>query len=86
MFERDEINRRVDVKQLHILLESDPIPQLPIAVRKGMDKPLSEALRTALVNLHTTPAGAASLKRLGATRFEPAQHTDYTFLQHLIAE
>ena len=37
VLQRPEILRKVDVKHLHVLATSAPIPQLPLAVRSDLD-------------------------------------------------
>jgi phosphonate transport system substrate-binding protein len=84
VFERPEIKRRVDVKKLHVLVESDPIPPLPIAVRGDLDSGLVKRLRAALLDLNQGAAGVALLTRIGATHFAASEHTEYAGLSYLI--
>ena len=84
VFERPEIKRRVDVKKLHILVESDPIPPLPIAVRGDLDSALVKRLRAAVLDLNQGAAGAALLARIGATHFAASEHAEYAGLSYLI--
>jgi phosphonate transport system substrate-binding protein len=84
MFESPEIKRRVDVKKLHVLVESDPIPPLPIAVRGDLDRALVKRLRAAMLNLVEGDAGAALLARIGATHFAASEHAEYADLSYLI--
>ncbi len=84
VFERPEIKRRVDVKKLHVLVESDPIPPLPIAVRGDLDSGLVKRLRAALLDLNQGDAGAALLARIGATHFAASEHAEYAGLSYLI--
>lgn len=84
VFERPEIKRRVDTGRLRVLLESDPIPPLPIAVRDDLDAALMEGLRDALLNLAVTEDGSALLARMGATHFAAAAHAEYAALSQLI--
>ncbi|MBI5460841.1 MAG: phosphate/phosphite/phosphonate ABC transporter substrate-binding protein [Gammaproteobacteria bacterium] len=84
VFERPEIKRRVDVNQLRILVESDPIPPLPIAVRGDLDSGLLKRLRAALLDLNRGSEGTALLTRLGATHLAAAEHADYARLARLV--
>ncbi|MBI5040248.1 MAG: phosphate/phosphite/phosphonate ABC transporter substrate-binding protein [Gammaproteobacteria bacterium] len=84
VFERPEIKRRVDVNKLHVLVESDPIPPLPIAVRGDLDSGLVKRLRAALLDLNQGDAGAALLARIGATHFAASEHAEYAGLSYLI--
>jgi len=84
VFERPEIKRRVDVKKLHVLVESDPIPPLPIAVRGDLDSDLVKRLRAALLDLNQGAAGVALLTRIGATHFAASEHAEYAGLSYLI--
>ena len=84
VFERPEIKRRVDVKKLHVLVESDPIPPLPIAVRGDLDSGLVKRLLAALLDLNQGAAGTALLARIGATHFAASEHAEYAGLSYLI--
>lgn len=84
VFERPEIKRRVDTAQLQVLVESDAIPPLPLAVRGDLDNELVKRLRAALLNLNQDPAGPALLARIGATHLAPAEHAEYVRLSRLI--
>jgi len=84
VFERPEIKRRVDVKKLRVLVESDPIPPLPIAVRGELDSGLVKRLRAALLDLNQGTAGTALLARIGATHFAASEHAEYAGLSYLI--
>lgn len=86
VLERPEITRRIDVNKLRVLLESSPIPTLPIAVRDDMSKDRVAALVSALGKLHAIPGGHTALARVGATHIMPAQHAEYTALQYLMAQ
>ena len=84
VFERPEIKRRVDTQQLQVLVESDPIPPLPIAVRGDLDGELVKRVRSALLNLNQDTAGPALLARIGATHITAAEHAEYVPLSRLI--
>lgn len=84
VFERPEITRRLDTGRLRVLLESAPVPPLPIAVRGDLDPALTKALRDALLNLARTTEGSTLLARMGATHFAAAGHPEYAGLVRLI--
>jgi len=74
----------VDTQQLQVLVESDPIPPLPIAVRGDLDGELVKRVRSALLNLNQDTAGPALLARIGATHITAAEHAEYVPLSRLI--
>jgi phosphonate transport system substrate-binding protein len=84
VFERPEIKRRVDVGRLHILLEGEPVPPLPIAARGDLPPTLVAQLRAALLDLAATADGPALLARLGASHLVAAEHAEYARLADLI--
>ncbi len=77
LLQRPEILRKVDVKRLHILAESQPIPQLPLAVRGDLDARLVRQLLTALLELPAAAGGPVILEKMGALRFDAATDADY---------
>jgi phosphonate transport system substrate-binding protein len=83
VFERPEIKRRVDIGRLRVLIESAPLPPLPIAVRGDLDPAVIERLRDALLHLAKTADGSALLTRMGATHFAAAAHAEYAALPAL---
>lgn len=86
VLQRPEILRNVDVKRLHVLASSQPIPQLPVAVRDDLDPRLVRRLLAALLDLPGTPDGPAILERAGALRFEAATDAEYAAVKRLMAE
>jgi phosphonate transport system substrate-binding protein len=83
VLQRSEITRRIDVRRLRILAESEAIPPLPVAVRADLDPQLVRRLREVLLEMADTPEGLPALAHIGATRFAPAAHGDYAALQVL---
>lgn len=86
LLQRPEILRKVDVKRLHILAESQPIPQLPLAVRADLDKRLVQRLLAALLELPAAAGGPAVLEKMGALRVDAATDTDYAVVIRLMAD
>ena len=86
LLQRPEILRNVDVKRLHVLAASQLIPQLPIAVRDGLDARLVQRLLTTLLQLHDAPDGPAILANVGALRFERTSDAEYAVVTRLMAE
>lgn len=86
VLQRPEILRNVDVKRLHVLASSQPIPQLPVAVRGDLDPRLVRRLLAALLELPGTADGPAILARAGALRFEAASDAEYEAVKRLMAE
>ena len=80
IFERPEVRRHLDPARLQVLAESDPIPQLPVAVRAGLDPELAARILETLVGLRGLAGGGDALDRIGADRFEPAEDREYQSL------
>jgi phosphonate transport system substrate-binding protein len=62
---------------LLVLSESSEMPESSLAVRKDLDGSVKEALKTALLNMHTDPEGAGILKEFGAQRFIETHDSDF---------
>ena len=86
LLQRPEILRKVDVKRLHILAESQSIPQLPVAVRGDLDPRLVRRILAALLELPTTADGPAILESVGTLRFEAAADAEYAVVMRLMVE
>jgi phosphonate transport system substrate-binding protein len=69
-------NPRVD-RELIILASSPPVPSNGLCVRPDLEADLREALRRALLDLHTDLEGAKVLEQFGALRFIPTTAGDY---------
>lgn len=83
VFSRPEITQRVDIKQLRVLVESQPIPQLPLAVRGNLDPQLARRILTVLLDLPQRPDGIKLLKHIRAERFEAANDAEYDIVKRL---
>ncbi|WP_165922911.1 phosphate/phosphite/phosphonate ABC transporter substrate-binding protein [Sulfurirhabdus autotrophica] len=84
VFSHPEIVQRVDKTQLRVLIESKPIPQLPLAVRRDMDPQLVNNIMKVLLQLHRHMEGVSILKKLNADRFEVANDAEYAMLKSLL--
>jgi phosphonate transport system substrate-binding protein len=69
-------NPRID-RELIILASSPPVPSNGLCVRRDLPEDLREALRRALLDLESDPAGAEVLKQFGALRFIETTSRDY---------
>ena len=86
LLQRPEILRAIDVKRLRVLAASQPIPQLPIAVRGDLDARLVRRILATLLELPGKPEGMEILARAGALRFETADNAEYAMVTRLMAE
>ncbi len=84
VFQRPEIIRRVDVRKLRVLAESEAIPTLPIAVRADLDATLIEELKSVLLALDQSDAGREALKHIVASHFTSANDAEYTVLKPMV--
>lgn len=67
---------RVD-SELVILAESPHVPSNGLCVRSGLPELITAKLKSALLGLHTDPAGKAVLKQFGALKFIETTAHDY---------
>ena len=63
--------------ELQILTRSPDVPENALAVRKSLDASVQEAIRGALLNMHTDPAGQLVLKDFGARKFIVTTEKEY---------
>jgi phosphonate transport system substrate-binding protein len=64
-------------QELVILASSPRVPSNGLCVRSDMNPVYKTKFKTALLNLHSDPAGAAVLNKLGALRFVETSKKDY---------
>lgn len=83
---RRELRQRMDVSALKVLAESRPIPQLPVAVRAGLEPILVERIKSALLTLEARPRGREALRHAGILRFEAAVDADYDVVRKIVNE
>lgn len=62
---------------------SNPVPNNALVVRSDMDDQLVQALRKALVTMHTDDDGRVALAKFGATRFESCSIDQYAAFFHM---
>ena len=61
-----------------VVLTTDPIPHIGLSAAPSIDATTRAALRSALLNAHTSEDGKKMLKQIGFERFDPASATVYT--------
>ncbi len=71
------VSSKIDVSQLSVIAQSQPLPHLPWAVKKEMSPELKQRLQTLLVNLKQTEEGKEILKRARLSAFNPVTDKDY---------
>ena len=64
-------------QELVILVSSPRVPSNGLCVRSDMNPLFKQKFQAALLNLHSDPAGAAVLNKLGALRFVETSKKDY---------
>lgn len=78
-------NPRIE-KELIILARSGVVPQNCLAVRKGFDPELKEAIKQALLDMDKNAGGEEALRRFGARAFIETSDSDFSYLYKLSAE
>lgn len=85
------IRRFMDVhpflkERLVILAESEPVPELTLAVNANVDREVKSRLRNTLLGMHDQPAGRAALKACRALRFVKTTYGEYAPLIGMLRE
>ena len=75
---------RVDVSRIRLLAVGHPLPQLPWAVRRGMDAAQRDRIRAALTGLRDSPEGRKILTAAGLTDLVSATDAEYQPLQRTV--
>jgi phosphonate transport system substrate-binding protein len=78
-------NARIE-KELTILASSDEVPQNCLAVRKGIDPELKNALKQALLDMDKSSEGKEVLRQFGARAFIDTRDNDYAYLYKLCSQ
>lgn len=77
IYDRERVHDpRVD-RELVILAKSLHVPSNGLCVRSGLPDDIRNKLKSALLNLHTDPAGKAVLQQFGALKFIETTANDY---------
>jgi phosphonate transport system substrate-binding protein len=71
------VTSKIDVGQFDMIAVSQPLPNLPWAVKREMPEALKERLQTLLFNLKQSEEGREILKQAGLTAFHPVTDKDY---------
>lgn len=82
----ESVSKHTDPNELHALARSEPIAQLPWAVKRDMDKPMVTRIRDILLELHASDEGRTVLKSAKLTAIRSADDTDYTLSRKIIKE
>ena len=80
------IRKAVDAEEFLALSYSQPLLQLPIAVKRSMPPERREAIKTTLVNLKKSDAGMQVLKSAALTGMGPAEDKDYDPHRKIVRE
>jgi phosphonate transport system substrate-binding protein len=70
--------------ETRIVDQLGPAPMPPWVARTDLPAELRQALRAALLGMHTDPAGQAVLERARYARFAPASDSDYDLIRDMV--
>ncbi len=76
----------IDVSELRVLAEGEPLPLHPWAVRSSLGTPLIKQIQTALLKLNLDSNGKNILKKANLTGIRIATDADYDACRRLIKE
>lgn len=79
------INKDIE-NALTILFETEPHPNMPVAVHPRVGQELSFKLKNALLELHTNKEGQEILKGLNHVKFVDAKDSDYDLTRKICKE
>lgn len=71
------VTSKIDVEQLKVIAESDPLPHLPWAVKQEMPDAQKQRIRSLLINLKHSHEGREILKQARLSAFNPVTDKDY---------
>lgn len=71
------VTGKIDISQLAVLAQSEPMSHLPWAVKPDMDPSLKDKIRQLLTGLKDSETGRTVLKAARLTGINPATDTDY---------
>jgi phosphonate transport system substrate-binding protein len=79
-------NDRINVDELEILAQGEPLAHLAWAVRGKMEEGLKNRIQSSLLALNQTPDGKQILRAAALTGLNPARDSDYDGCRQLIKE
>ncbi len=71
------ITSKIDVSQLRVIAQSDPLPHLPWAVKQEMPSELKQRLQRLLIDMKHSDEGREILKQARLSAFNPVTDKDY---------
>jgi phosphonate transport system substrate-binding protein len=71
------VSTKIDVSQLDVIAQSQPLPHLPWAVKQEMPSELKQRLQTLLTGLKHTEEGWEILQQARLSAFNPVSDQDY---------
>ena len=71
------VSSKIDVTQLKVIAESQPLPHLPWAVKQEMPDDLKHRIQTLLINLKQSDEGREILKQARLSAFNSVTDKDY---------
>ncbi|HEB59546.1 MAG TPA: phosphate/phosphite/phosphonate ABC transporter substrate-binding protein [Gammaproteobacteria bacterium] len=80
------IKKELDVDDLHIIAQSEPLAHLPWAISPHMDPALGRRIRALMISLRDSDAGRAILTAARVTAFVPTQDADYDPHRRIVRE
>lgn len=79
-----QVKKEIGNDQMAYLAKSEPIAQLPWAVKGDMPQQLIKQISSLLINLHNSPEGKGILKNMRVTNLLPASDSDYDSARRII--
>lgn len=80
------VTKHTDPNKLRVLARSEPIAQIPWAVKPALDPALETRIRASLIELHNSEEGRTILKAARLTAIRSADDADYHLSRKIIKE
>lgn len=84
VIEMPAVTKAIEVTQLKIIAESEPINHLPWVVKRDMPPALAERIQQLITTLKDNPEGRAVLKAARLSGIAPSQDSDYDECRKII--
>jgi phosphonate transport system substrate-binding protein len=76
-FKLKGVTKKIDINQMKILAQTDPVTHIPWAVKKDMSAAMAKKIQETMVNLENSESGRAVLKAARVDKFIAVSDSDF---------
>ena len=80
------VSAKIDVSELNVIAQSEPLPHLPWAVKKELPQALKHRIQQLLINLKNSEEGREILKQARLSAFNPVTDEDYDAHREIVEQ